>query len=146
MLFWYTSIMIIQNARWQLEVQPVLHGQPKKKKKNTIQKQCKQNVTLQAVVECTILSFCHQKKLSRHPLTNRPHADVRSFRLSKAICLYGWPHSDSSRYPASTVQRSTCGYRTLPVRPFAQDRMPLLMVFSGKHRRIFLNIFKNFFV
>ena len=56
----------------------------------TIQKQYKQNGTVQAVVECTILSsFCHPKKLSRHTLANRIYADVKSFRLSK-VMLKGW--------------------------------------------------------
>ena len=102
---------------------------------------------MQAVVQCNILScFCHQKKLSRHPLANRTHADVKSFRLSEAVCLkYGLPHSDSSRYHASTLQRLTCGYRTWCFHPFTQGRKPLLKVFSGQPSRTFINIFTNIF-
>ena len=72
---------------------------------------------MQAVTECTVLSsFCYQKKVSWHPLANRTHAGVKSFRLLKAICLIdGWPHSDRSRYHASTVQRPACGYHTRSV-------------------------------
>ena len=89
---------------------------------------------MQAVTECTVLSsFCYQKKVSWHPLANLTHAGVKSFRLLKAICLIdGWPHSDRSRYHASTVQ----GPLAVTIRgPFAQVRMPLLKVFSEQPRK-----------
>ena len=85
MLFWYASVM-------------------------TIQKQCKQNGTLQAVVECTVLSsFCHPKRLSRHPLVDRKPAKSKTFIISKTLLTW----QSGSRHNASMAHwRLPCAARS----------------------------------